>query len=197
MAAGDRGSVELKDVRGLSGLQLEQVLLEARIALGPGKQEAGHLAEGVLHDEAAEFLALEADLDALNLAVLGLGLELQPGQSVPAGEVLDVELTVDGRAIGQEHGRSPCQGLGLVLVGDLFQFDVVDIDPLTVRHDDLLPRLPVLPTELAWALEVEDPAVDHRPQLRRQRPKAPTRRAWRSPSTPPARESRPARLRRW
>jgi hypothetical protein len=54
----------------------------------------------------------------------------------------------------------------LTLVGDLIQLDIMEPDPIAIRHDDLFHGRPVLPPEAAGPLQVEGAlGLDHAPAI--------------------------------
>lgn len=70
---------------------------------------------------------------------------------------------LDRPSVGQEQGRGSAQRAVLALMRDLFELQIMKIDPIAVGDDDLSVRCAVLPAETAGALQIKGSARLHHP----------------------------------
>ena len=133
--------------RGSDGIDLDLAELQHRA-----------LAEAVEDLERRQRLALEADLHALQLAVLVLRRGLDPLQAVALGRGFQREVGLQRPQVGRggnQRRRRRAQRLRLLALRDLVQVGVVEPQRLAVGHDALREGLLVVELELAGALEFE------------------------------------------
>ncbi|SPA48569.1 protein of unknown function [Cupriavidus taiwanensis] len=148
----------LHHVGALGHREPERIGRQRRVFLHAGEGQQRGVAERVAQFHGFEIAGLEADADALELRVLGLGRQLQPFHAVARRPVPDHEVLVEVVAAEQDRRRAGTQRAVELALGDLVQVLVIDVQGLAVGLQQLLVGLGIAPGELARTREHEGAA---------------------------------------
>ena len=147
----------LDDVRAFRNVEGEQMVFDRLVHLHIEEQDVGALTDAVDQLHVVEHAIAERQPQAVEQAVLGLGLENEVDHAA-AFLVVDLEVLADLRDIAGEQQRgSVGQTLIECLNGDLLQIRVVQPDLLAIGDQQLLHGLIGVPTEHARTLERQLP----------------------------------------
>src|SRR3569623_3302674 len=135
------------------GFEVEQRRHELGIALQIGELQPCGLAEIIFEFHGAEIALIEAEAHALEAAVLLLGYEFHPFESVRLAVLSDGKTLVKVFAGTQQLRRRVADRLVERLHRHLFEFYVVDPHLAAVGDDDLMIRRLIIPAEFTGPLQ--------------------------------------------